>query len=154
MTTRALVIGLGNEYRSDDAVGCTVARKLKANAGNEFRVKEESGEGGALMEAWKDADFVVLVDAVESGGLPGTIRRLDARARGIPSELFHCSAHEFGVSEGIELARALKRLPAHLVVYGIEGRSFALGERLSPEVEAAAGEVVRRVKDELAACRT
>jgi hydrogenase maturation protease len=71
-----------------------------------------------------------------------------------PSEIFHCSAHGFGVSEGIELARALKRLPAHLVVYGIEGRSFALGERLSPEVEAAAGEVVRRVKDELAACRT
>ena len=156
MTTpsRALVIGLGNEYRSDDAVGHVVARRLMSGAGSEFRVKEESGEGGALMEAWKDADFVVLVDAVESGGLPGTIRRLDARARGIPSELFHCSAHEFGVSEGIELARVLKRLPAHLVVYGIEGRSFALGERLSPEVEAAAGEVVRRVKDELAACRT
>ena len=144
MTTpsRALVIGLGNEYRSDDAVGHVVARRLMSGAGSEFRVKEESGEGGAL------------VDAVESGGLPGTIRRLDARARGIPSEIFHCSAHEFGVSEGIELARALKRLPAHLVVYGIEGRSFALGERLSPEVEAAAGEVVRRVKDELAACRT
>lgn len=94
MTTpsRTLVIGLGNEYRSDDAVGHVVARSLMSSAGNEFRVKEESGEGGALMEAWKDADFVVLVDAVESGGLPGTIRRMDARARGIPSEIFHCSA--------------------------------------------------------------
>jgi len=153
MTTHphALVIGLGNEYRSDDAVGRAVARKLKANAGEEFCVKEESGEGGALMEAWKDADFVVLVDAVESGGLPGTIRRMDARTTVIPSELFHCSSHGFGVSEGIELARALKRFPAHLIVYGIEGRSFALGVGLSPEVEAAADEVVRRVKDELCA---
>jgi Ni,Fe-hydrogenase maturation factor len=73
------------------------------------------------------------------------------RGRGVFRASFSI-AHEFGVSEGIELARALKRL--HLVVYGIEGRSFALGERLSPEVEAAAAEVVRRVKDELEACRT
>jgi hydrogenase maturation protease len=115
------------------------------------RQKEESGEGGALMEAWNDADFVVLVDAVESGGLPGTIRRMDARTTGIPSELFHYSAHGFGVSEAIELARALKRLPARLIVYGIEGGSFGLGAELTPEVNAAADEVVRRVKDELCA---
>lgn len=111
MTTHALVIGLGNEYRSDDAVGRAVARKLKASAGDEFCVKEESGEGGALMEAWKDAELVVLVDAVESDGLPGTIRRMDARTTVIPGELFHCSTHAFGVSEAIELARALERLP-------------------------------------------
>ena len=145
----ALVIGLGNEYRSDDAVGRAVARRLKASAGDEFRIKEESGEGGALMEAWKDAEFVVLVDAVESGGLPGTIRRMDARTTVIPSELFHRSTHAFGVSEGIELARALERLPAGLIVYGIEGRNFALGTGFSPEVEAGADEVVRRIKDEL-----
>ena len=138
----ALVIGLGNEYRSDDAVGRAVARRLKASAGDEFRIKEESGEGGALMEAWKGAEFVVLVDAVESGALPGTICRIDARTKGVPIELFHCSAHEFGVSEAIELARALERLPAEL--YGIEGRNTGF----SPEVEAA-DEVVRRVKDEL-----
>jgi hydrogenase maturation protease len=72
----ALVIGLGNEYRSDDAVGRAVARRLTASAGDEFRIKEESGEGGALMEAWKGAEFVVLVDAVESGALPGTIAGL------------------------------------------------------------------------------
>ena len=149
MTTRALVIGLGNEYRSDDAAGRAVARKLKASALDEFCVKEESGEGGALIEAWKDADFVVLVDAIESGALPGTIRRMDARTAVIPSELFHCSSHGFGVSEAIELARALERLPAGLIVYGIEGGNFALGTGFSPEVEAAADEVVRRIKDEL-----
>jgi hydrogenase maturation protease len=97
----ALVIGLGNEYRSDDAVGRAVARRLTASAGDEFRIKEESGEGGALMEAWKGAEFVVLVDAVESGALPGIICRIDARTKGVPSELFHCSAHAFGVSEAI-----------------------------------------------------
>ena len=72
MTTRALVIGLGNEYQSDDAAGRAVARKLKASTLVEFCVKEESGEGGALIEAWKHADFVVLVDAVDSGAQSGS----------------------------------------------------------------------------------
>lgn len=143
-----LVIGLGNEYRSDDAVGQAVARRLKADADG-VDILEETGECGALMESWGDADYVILVDAVESGAPPGTIQRFDANVSGIPSEFFHCSAHSFGVSESIELARALGRLPSHLIVYGIEGKTYALGTELSPEVRAAADEVVRRVRQEL-----
>ena len=63
-----LVIGLGNDYRHDDAVGRVVARRLKAIEGDDVRVVEESGEGAALIEAWKGADFVILIDAVHSGG--------------------------------------------------------------------------------------
>jgi len=36
-----------------------------------------------------------------------------------------------------------------VVVYGIEGKSFVPGEPLSPEVEAAVGEVVERVLGEV-----
>jgi hydrogenase maturation protease len=43
----------------------------------------------------------------------------------------------------------LGRLPARLVVYGIEGRDFTQGEGLSPEVDAAIDEVVRRVTEEV-----
>ena len=50
-----LVIGLGNDYRHDDAVGRVVARRLKAIEGDDVRVVEESGEGAALIEAWKGA---------------------------------------------------------------------------------------------------
>lgn len=143
-----LIIGIGNDYRSDDAVGHAIARRLMSDA-NGVQVREESGECGALMDAWGDADYVILVDAVESGAPPGTIQRFDANAHGIPSEFFHYSAHGFGVSESIELARALGRLPAHLIVYGIEGKTYALGTELSPEVRRAADEVVRRVRREL-----
>jgi Ni,Fe-hydrogenase maturation factor len=53
------------------------------------------------------------------------------------------------VAEAVELARALKRLPPRLVVYGIEGRSFSAGVELSAEVEQAAAVVVARVLDEM-----
>jgi hypothetical protein len=39
-------------------------------------------------------------------------------------------------------------LPRSLIVYGIEGRNFAAGVRLSPEVEGAVGEVAGRALTE------
>ena len=81
----ALIIGLGNDYRSDDAVGRVVARKLGAESLDGVRILEESGEGAALMDAWQGADFVILIDAVHLGGKPGTIYRIDAHAEEIPA---------------------------------------------------------------------
>jgi hydrogenase maturation protease len=144
-----LIIGLGNEYRRDDAVGLMVARRLKDAAPEHVRVLEQSGEGAGLMESWKDADAVILIDAVHSGAKPGTLHRLDAHAQPIPTRFFHYSTHAFSVAEAIELARALGQLPPRLILYGIEGKTFEAGLGLSPEVEKAAQKVVGRVLGDL-----
>jgi hydrogenase maturation protease len=144
-----LVIGLGNDYRGDDAVGRVVTRRLKAIGADNVRVVEESGEGAALIEAWKGADFVIAIDAAYSGGAPGSIHRFDAESQPIPSRFFHYSTHAFSIAEAVELARALNQLPAKLVVYGIEGKTFDAGAGLSLEVEGAAAELVSWVEEEL-----
>jgi hydrogenase maturation protease len=146
---RTLIIGLGNEYRRDDAVGLIVARRLREAAPESVRVLEESGEGAGLMESWQDADAVFLIDAVHSGAKPGTVHRLDAHAQPIARKFFRFSTHAFGLAEAVELARALGRLPPRLIVYGVEGKSFEAGVGLSPEVEAAVQAVVERVLGEL-----
>jgi len=61
---------------------------------------------------------------------------------------FH-STHAFGVVEAIELARALHMLPPCLIVYAIEGKNFATGTGLSPEVEKAVQQVVEQVTREV-----
>ncbi|MGQ9571722.1 MAG: hydrogenase maturation protease [Dehalococcoidia bacterium] len=144
-----LVIGLGNQYRRDDAVGLIVARRLKEAAPEHVRVLEESGEGAALIESWKGADAVILIDALHSGAKPGTVHRLNAHTQPIPTKFSHCSTHAFSIAEAIELARALGQLPPRLIVYGVEGKSFAAGEGLSPEVEKAAQEVAESVLGDL-----
>jgi hydrogenase maturation protease len=144
-----LIIGLGNEYRCDDAVGLVVARRLKEVAPEHVRVLEESRGGAALMESWKDADAVILIDAVHSGAKPGILHRLEAHRQPIPTGFFRCSTHAFSVAEAIELARALGQLPRCLIVYGIEAKTFEAGLGLSPEVEKAAQEVVERVLGDL-----
>jgi hydrogenase maturation protease len=146
---RVLAIGIGNEYRQDDGAGLIVARRLQKQGIDHLTVIEQTGEGSTLMEAWKDAERVILVDAVHSGGAPGTIYRLDARAQPIPAKFFHYSTHAFSVAEAIELARALNQLPPHLIIYGIEGKNFSAGEGLSLEVERAAREVAESVPQDI-----
>jgi hydrogenase maturation protease len=148
---RVLVIGIGNAYRSDDAVGLFVAEKIGQQGLQDVRVAIESGEGAALMERFQEADLVVLVDAVQSGGQPGTLYRLDACERAVPAPFFRYSTHNFSVAEAVEMARALGQLPRQLVIYGIEGASFKTGVGLSPEVERAAGELIDRLLGEISA---
>ena len=149
--SKLLIIGVGNDDRSDDAVGRVVARRLKRRLPRGARVTEESGEGTSLLDAWKDAEIVILFDAARSGAPPGTVHRIDGLAQRLPKPLFRGSTHAFGVDEAIALGRELKRLPPRLIVYGIEGKNFEEGRGLSPEVEKAAKEVEARTLEEIRA---
>src|SRR5271165_7198320 len=113
-----VVIGVGNEYRSDDGAGIAVARRLRERFPTGVTILEENGEGAALIDAWQGATRVMLVDAVRSGAPPGTIHRLDAQAAPLPAGFFHYSTHAFSVAEAVELARSLGQLPSHVTVYG------------------------------------
>ena len=141
----ALVIGVGNAMRGDDGAGLAVARALAARVGPGVRVMEASGEGAALMDAWRGAETVVLVDAARSGAPPGTIHRFDAAKEPMPARFFHYSTHAFSVAEAVELARVLGALPPRLLVFGIEGRTFEAGVALSPEAARAAEEAAEEI---------
>ena len=142
----ARVVGVGNEWRSDDAAGLAVARRLAAEGVDAI---ERNGEPAALVDALGSADAVVVVDAVRSGAQPGALVRWDASEEAVPLAPFRGSTHALGLAEAIELSRALGRLAPRVVVYGIEGEDFGTGERLSPAVERAVGEAVAAVRGEL-----
>ncbi|HEY6270473.1 MAG TPA: hydrogenase maturation protease [Terriglobales bacterium] len=147
--TAILVIGIGNEYASDDAAGLLVARRLKQAGRADFAIREESGEGAALIEAWKSAARVIVIDAVRSGGDPGGLHRLDASGAPLPAESFRGSTHAFGLYEAVELARSLGDLPQRMIVFGVEGQNFAAGRSVSPAVEHAIDSVARAVLEEI-----
>jgi hydrogenase maturation protease len=141
------VIGVGNAYRGDDAVGLLVARRLCDRG---LEAIEEEGEPVALIDTFADRDTVVLVDAVRSGSTPGTVHRVDVSDRSLPTALLgSTSTHAIGLGEAIELARALGRLPRRIVVFGVEGARFDVGAALSPDVAAAVPGLVESVAAEL-----
>ena len=143
-----LVIGIGNADRGDDAVGLTVARKVRDAAPDGVTVTELDGDQLALLDAWDGADDVYVVDATCSGGEPGNVYRFDSSAR-LGRHFSHRATHMYSLADVIELARVLRRLPARLTGYGIEGASFELGAPLSREAEGAARTVAEQILHEL-----
>lgn len=146
---RALIIGVGNEYRRDDGVGVEIARRIDELNLPSVRAIAHSGEGASLLERFGEADLVIIIDATQSQTSPGTISYFDASSGPVPSGFFNYSTHAFSVAEAIEMARALGQLPTRLLVYGIEGSNFAMGVGLSEAVLSAAIEVLEKIKDTL-----
>ena len=147
----ALLIGIGNAWRGDDAAGLHLARRLQPRLETfGVRVLELSGEAGELLEAWQGSELVVVADAVSSGAEAGTLHRYDATAGPLPARLASPSTHGWGLAQAVELGRALGRLPRRLVIYGIEGQDFQTGRGLTPAVERAVGDAAERVSYELA----
>lgn len=144
-----LLIGVGNDYRSDDGVGRVIVRRIAAMNLPGVQIAETSGEGTALMALWSTQARIFLFDAAQSGAKPGTIHRIDTSRSPVPTGFFHYSTHAFSVAEAIELSRALATLPENLILYGVEGSRFEHGDQLSPAVALAAGQVVERVVREL-----
>jgi hydrogenase maturation protease len=136
-----MVIGVGNAWRGDDGAGLAVARRLRELSPAGVEVHELEGDATALVDTWSGADRVVVVDAAESGAPPGTVRRFDAHSGPLPVRSLRSSTHAFGVSDAVELARALGRLPGRLDVYAIEGATFTADDHLSPAVERAVAEL-------------
>jgi len=145
------VIGVGNRWRSDDAAGLEVVARLRLALPEAVELLEREGEPTSLIEAWRGADAVWVVDAVSSGAQPGTLHRLDAAEHELPADLFRTSTHHFGLAEAVEIARAVGALPPRLVVFGIEAARLELGDTLTPEVEDAVGRAADAVRSEVLA---
>ncbi len=118
-----------------------MAERLR-NFGVEAELR--SGEALDLIEAWRGAYNVVVVDAVVTGASLGTVHLWDGRGAS-----FHTnesvSTHGLGVAAAIQIARVLGRLPERLQVYGIEGRRFEYGTEVSPELQLPVEHVVRQI---------
>ena len=135
------ILCCGNRCRGDDAAGLLVADRLRELG---LAAQTLSGEVTEVMEAWRGAESVILVDAVVTGARAGTVHAWDGR------DLKACvrssaSTHGLGVGEAIELGRTLGQLPAKIRIYGIEATQFAPGTTASPEVEQAAEAVAREI---------
>ena len=136
------IIGCGTSLRGDDEAGLLVARQLRALGLN---AREHSTDGLSLIESWRPEESIILVDAIYSGRSPGEIVMFDGWPSAAVAGACRCSTHMIGIAHAVELARLLGRMPARLLLYGIEGRQFEMGTRPSPEVLEACRQLVKRI---------
>jgi hydrogenase maturation protease len=132
-SVRILCIGSPSE---PDNLGFLVAHTLMGHFNpDKVEVLALDRPGPRLIEHMRGATTVILVDAVKSGGAPGTLHRLEGHdLDGMVAH--HTSSHGFGLAETLALADRMGEIPLHLKFVGLE-----VGEK-SPSSD----EIVQLVK--------
>jgi len=146
-----VVLGVGNVLHGDDGVGVRAGRALEREGLPEGAAVYDMGT--ALLDLPAEAggcERVVIVDAVESGGEPGSVYRveLDAveEARAAPVSL-----HQVGVREMLALCRLSGLDLGPAVLLGVEAADTSLCEGLSGPVRRTMPRLLEAVRNEMEA---
>jgi hydrogenase maturation protease len=152
MPETVLIVGVGNPLARDEGAGiAAVARLREGPLPPGVRVIDAGTDLLAALPEMAKADRALLVDAVRAGGPPGTIYRLtlDELLEKAKAEAAWRSAHDLSVVSAVRLARDAGIALPPTVVLGVEPGEVALGEGLTPAVEAALGPLVEKILAEV-----
>ena len=145
----SVVIGVGNRWRRDDGAGLRVVDALRERVDDSVVLVESDGEPTRLLDAFALAPRVVMVDAVVTGGDPGTVHRFTDEE--LPGGMgIGQSSHLVQLFETIALGKLLDKLPNGLVLIGIEATDFDNGEGTTDAVAAGVEAAAEAVLAELA----
>jgi len=155
MKTNIIVIGIGQSLRGDDGAGLRAVSQwretFQETAGrHEVRVETLELPGLELLGYLDNMDAAVLVDAVQSSALPGSLSRFSLEEV-LSFTQDSQSAHGWGVAETLQLGQTLypSLAKCRLILIGLAGKNFEMGARLSAEVEAALPNAAKMIQHEV-----
>lgn len=143
---RDLILGVGNLLLSDEGVGIHAVRRLleREDLPDEIQIVDGGTAGLALMVYLEDVGRLVIIDAMETGGPPGTLVRLSGNQ--IPAYMaLKVSPHEITLPDFLAAAKLRDLYPREVIVWGVQPESMEVGIDLSPALAARLEELVDRV---------
>jgi hydrogenase maturation protease len=142
---RTLVLGLGNVLWADEGFGVRAVEAL--NAGYAFadnvRLMDGGTQGIYLLPWVQSADRLLILDAVDYGMAPGTLRLI--RDDDVPRYMGvrKVSMHQAGFQEVLASARLTGQLPRHIALVGVQPELLDdYGGSLRPCVRACIPEAI------------
>ncbi len=145
-----LVVGIGNTLMQDDGIGVWAVRRLA----REYRLPPgvELIEGGVLgmqlVHDLRSAKHLLIIDAMDGGGEPGTVYRLDADSLSKrPRTLM--SLHEVSVTDVLSVAEFIGCRPRTRILGVQPQKAYSPGLTLTPLLQAVLPRVVRAAVEEL-----
>jgi hydrogenase maturation protease len=134
--------------RGDDALGVEIVRQLQQDEYENTQFLTIQGDLSRLLDVWINKK-VILIDCVQSGSPPGKIFEISSLGHLTRHREILATTHGMSLSQTLDLALQLNKLPAELLFLGIEGKHFVAGQTLSPEVQEAIPEVIRLVQAQI-----
>lgn len=132
-----LVLGVGNLVMSDDGIGVLVVQKLQ----REYRLPPEVTvmDGGTLgldiLPRLENIERLIVVDALETGKVPGSCIRLTGDDIPLALET-KLSPHQMGLKDLLTVSTLMGHAPREMVLIGVQPGSIQMGTELTPAVEA------------------
>ncbi len=132
------VLGLGNILMGDEGAGVRALDALRERY--EFPESVRFLDGGTLgldlIFYLEDTEKLLVIDAIDSGAPPGTIKILEGPE--IPSVLAgKFSVHQIGLQDLFFALDIMEKRPSHACLVGVVPKVVDLGLELSPEVKKA-----------------
>lgn len=147
-----LVLGVGNLVMGDDGIGVRVVQELAARF--QFPCGVTILDGGTLgldlLPHLEGVERLLIIDAVMTGGVPGTLTRMTGDEIPIlfASKL---SPHQMGLQDLLAVARLLGHEPQEMVLWGVQPAAIDMTMEISPMVAGQMEPLVQCCLDELAA---
>jgi hydrogenase maturation protease len=146
---KVLVLGIGNPIRADDGVGIRITEALRQETVRNTIDIKDGISGLDILSAITGYDRIIVVDALQSGGEPGTIYRLSLEDLGSQKTLHTFSTHDMDFLATIELGKSIfaGRMPKEIIIIAVEaGDITTLSEKCTPGVEKAIPKAVNIIK--------
>ena len=145
---KTIIIGIGNLILRDEGVGVHAVRELEKR---DLPAHVKVIDGGTylmdLLNVIQEAERIIVIDALQGGGAPGTVYRVTPEDLMAETERT-LSLHQVGLLEVLGVVRQLGGEP-HAVIIGVEPKEISWGMELTSEVEAKLPRVIDAVFEEL-----
>jgi hydrogenase maturation protease len=144
-----LVLGIGNILLKDEGIGVHVIDKLKQmSLPDNVEVLDGGTAGLDLVDFIEGYRKLIVIDAVNAGGKPGTLYRLTEENLDIKPKAIS-SFHEIDFLDALYMSELVNSRPEEIVVIGVEPKDMSGGLGLSPEIEERIPKIIEVVMKEL-----
>ena len=149
-TPDTLILGIGNLIMTDDGVGVRVVHLLQEHYRfpDNVTVMDGGTLGLDLLHYLEGIRRLLVVDAVETGGPPGTLVRLTGDEINIAFRT-KLSPHQMGLQDLLLVAELQGFAPEEMLLLGVQPGEIGMGIDLTPAVEAQVEPLVAIVLREL-----
>ena len=149
---RVKVVGFGNSILQDEGVGVHAVNLLSES--NTIPPQVELIDGGTysydLVEWFCEADVIIVIDALQGGGEPGTMYRAPLEELSFKTPEQCTSVHQLSFIEAVHMVHLLGYNP-EIIVYGVEPEVIDWGLELTPKVAAKLPRLTELVAEEVKA---
>jgi hydrogenase maturation protease len=145
---KTVVLGIGNLLLRDEGAGVhVVSRLMQMDLPENVEVVDGATDPLDILSLSRDVDKLIIVDALQGGGEPGTIYRMS------PEDIASCgevpfSLHQLDLIQMLDMCASIGSRPSTVII-GVEPKEIDFELELSPEVEGKIPRIIELILEEI-----